>query len=110
MSVNHLEVPAEKLKRRCDPDELGFKTTERVKPLEGTIGQDRAVSALDLSLDIDAPGFNLFISGMPGTGRNTALRLHLERIAGGRSIPPDWVTSTTFRSRLSRLPSAFAAA
>ena len=90
MSVNHLGVPAEKLKRRCDPDELGFKTTDGLEPLEGTIGQDRAVSALDLSLDIDAPGFNLFISGPPGTGRNTALRSHLERIAGGRSIPPDW--------------------
>ena len=90
MSIDHLEVPAEKLRRRCDPDELGFKTTDRLEPLEGTIGQDRAVSALDLGLDIDAPGFNLFISGIPGTGRNTALRSHLERIAGGRSIPPDW--------------------
>ena len=90
MSVQHLEVPAESLRIACDPDQLGFKTTDDLEPLEGTIGQERAVGALGLGLDIDAPGFNLFISGPPGTGRNTALRSHLERIAEGKEVPPDW--------------------
>ena len=66
MSVEHLEVPAEKLRIACDPDELGFKTTDDLEPLDGTIGQERAESALGLGLDIDAAGFNLFISGPPG--------------------------------------------
>ena len=89
MSIKHLEVPEDSLTRTCDPDDLGFKTTDEVAPLEGTIGQERAVSALGLGLDIDAPGFNLFIAGLPGTGRNTALRAHLERIAGTKPVPPD---------------------
>lgn len=90
MSIKHLEVPEDSLTRTCDPDDLGVKTTDEVAPLEGTIGQERAVSALGLGLDIDAPGFNLFIAGLPGTGRNTALRAHLERIAGTKPVPPDW--------------------
>ena len=90
MSVEHLEVPADKVTRTCDPDDLGFETTDEVEPLEGTIGQERAVSALELALDIDAPGFNLFISGLPGSGRNTALRSYLERIAAERPVPPDY--------------------
>ena len=90
MSIDHLAVPAEKLTQVCSPDDLGFETTEEVEPLKGTIGQERAVSAVELALDIDAPGFNLFISGLPGSGRNTALRAHLERMASERSVPPDW--------------------
>ena len=90
MGITDLEVPPEKLTQECDPDALGFDTTDDVTQLDGTIGQDRAVSALGLALDIDAPGFNLFISGAPGTGRNTALRAHLERIAATKPVPPDW--------------------
>ena len=90
MSFEHLRVPPEKLTKVCDPDELGFETTQEITPLEGTIGQERAISALELSLDIDEPGFNLFISGVPGTGRNTALRSYVERFAAKKPIPPDW--------------------
>ena len=74
----------------CDPNTLGFNTTADVEPLEGTIGQERAVSALEMGLEIEAPGFNVFVSGAPGTGRSSALRSYLDRIAPGRPNPPDW--------------------
>ena len=90
MSTEHLKVSPDKLTVTCDPEELGFETTKEVEPLEGTIGQARAISALELGLDIDEPGFNLFVSGIPGTGRNTALRAYVERIAATKPIPPDW--------------------
>ena len=90
MGAEDLKVPPEKLTNTCDPDTLGFETTDDIAPLEGTIGQERAISALELGLDIDKPGFNLFISGLPGTGRNTALRSYVERIAAGKPVPPDW--------------------
>ena len=90
MSVPHLRVPVEKLTRVCNSDDLGIESTQETAPLEGTIGQERAVSALELALNMDAPGFNLFISGITGTGRNTALRSYLERTAGGKPVPPDW--------------------
>lgn len=70
------------------PDDLQFETTDEIEPLVGTIGQPRAISAL--ALDIDAAGFNLFISGVPGTGRSTALRSHVEQIAATKPVPPDW--------------------
>ena len=90
MSVEHLAVPAEQLTTACNPKDLGFETTEEIEPLDGTIGQERAVSALELALDIDAQGFSLFISGIPGTGRNTALQAHVERVASSKPVPPDW--------------------
>ncbi|MDA1349168.1 MAG: AAA family ATPase, partial [Chloroflexi bacterium] len=90
MSIKDLVVPPEQLTRTCDPEDLGIETTDEIAPLDGTIGQERALSALELGLDIDAKGFNLFISGAAGTGRSTALRSQLERIATTKPIPPDW--------------------
>lgn len=91
-----LEAPAglrlspEELRRDCDPDSLGFETTAEVPPLEGTVGQDRAISAIEFALNVAAPGYNLYVAGFPGTGRNTALRSYLERLAASRPVPPDW--------------------
>ena len=90
MSIEHLKVPMERLAPFCDPDTLGFKTTAEVELLEGTIGQERAISALGMGLEIDAAGFNVFVSGALGTGRSSALRSYLDRIAPGRPNPPDW--------------------
>ena len=90
MKTANLAVPADQLRYRCDPDSLGFSTTDEVPPLEGMIGQERALSALELALDITEPGFNLFISGPPGSGRSTALRGHLELLSIHKPIPPDW--------------------
>ena len=90
VSVEHLKVPVERLAPLCDPSTLGFKTTAEVEPLDGTIGQERAISALEMGLEIDAPGFNVFVSGALGTGRSSALRSYLDRIAPGRPNPPDW--------------------
>lgn len=90
MSIDHLRVSADRLNRPCDPDELGFETTAEIDALAGTIGQERALSALDVGLQIEDKGYNVYVSGLPGTGRNTALRSYLDRIAIGRPTPPDW--------------------
>ena len=90
MGTEELELPAGLLNNRCVPDSLGFETTDEVAPLEGMIGQERAVSALELALNIQDSGFNLFISGLPGTGRNTALKSHVGKVAAQKPSPPDW--------------------
>ncbi|MFQ3619351.1 MAG: AAA family ATPase [Spirochaetales bacterium] len=42
------------------------------------IGQERAVKALQMGTQIAASGYNIYISGMPGTGRKTTVRKILE--------------------------------
>lgn len=97
MSVRRFAVPAEALNKKCDLNDLDFETTDELASLEGMIGQERASSALELALDIDEADFNLFISGPPGTGRNTALKAYVERVAARKSIPPDWGYVYNFR-------------
>jgi len=82
MSIEHLKVPPEKLTVVCDPADLGFETTDEIVPTETPIGQERAISAMELGLDIEQEaGFNLLVSGHLGSGRNQALKSIIDRIA-----------------------------
>jgi predicted ATP-dependent protease len=92
-----LRVHPDKLRQECDPRIFKFRTTADVTPIDGTVGQDRAVSALQFGLDIEADGFNVFINGPPGTGRESELRAQVERIARTRPAPSDWCYVFNFR-------------
>ena len=85
-----LRVPFERLTTRVDPKGLGFDSTQEVPALEGTVGQDRALRALEFGLHIQTPGYNVFVTGMSGTGRNTTLSSYLEQVATTRPTPSDW--------------------
>ncbi len=74
------EVPIEKLRWRCDPDALPFKTTESIHPCDEIIGQDRALEAIRLGLDINSIGYNIFVTGLAGTGRFTTIKCLLEEM------------------------------
>ena len=89
MSLEPLE-PAE-LRRRCDPAALGFATTASLDPVDGLIGQRRALDALEFGTGLDARGYNIFVLGTPGSGRHNAVRRFLEEKARNRSTPPDRV-------------------
>ena len=91
MDVAPLEVPAQRLRHRVEPESLPFATTAEITPLEGTIGQPRALDAVAFGLEIQAAGYNLFVVGAPGSGRVTAVRDHIERFARERPVPDDWV-------------------
>lgn len=76
------------LRWRCDPETLGFRTTEAVEPLDRVVGQDRGISAINLALQLDDPEYNLFVAGPSGTGRNTAVVAHVKRSAAQRPTHP----------------------
>ncbi len=78
------------LRRRCDPATLGFRSTDDVHPLEGVMGQERAIAAIDLGLHIDDPDHNVYVAGPGGTGRNTATLDLLRRAAAERPASSDW--------------------
>jgi hypothetical protein len=84
-------VAPERLRWFCDPAELPFETTEELEPLDGAIGQERGVEALEFGLEIESPGFNLFVAGPSGVGKSTAARTCAERLAARRPVPDDWL-------------------
>jgi len=91
------ELSAEQVRRRCDPAIFKCNSTEELKPQQNIIGQDRALSALKLGLNILKPGFNIYVSGLAGTGRTTAIRSFLEVLAAKKETPSDWCYIYNFR-------------
>ncbi len=80
----------EALRWTCDPAGLDFSSTAELPQDAQIIGQARAVRALEFGLAIDQAGYNIFVSGPPGTGRSTYARAEVERLARDRAVPPDW--------------------
>jgi predicted ATP-dependent protease len=82
-------VPADQLRWRLDPNTLSFETTENLKPLKEIIGQKRGVEAFRFGMGIDKPGYNVFVTGMAGTGRMSTIRKLLEEISKKKAVVPD---------------------
>jgi lon-related putative ATP-dependent protease len=91
------ELSYEEIRRTCEPDIMTCPTTEELQPLEEIIGQKRAVKAIKFGLEIEQFGFNIFVSGYPGSGRTTAVKDFLEEIAKTKAIPSDWVYVNNFK-------------
>jgi len=60
------------------------------------IGQERAVKALQLGLDIRADGFNIYASGIQGTGKLTAVKGFVDEPAKRQPVPDDWCYVNNF--------------
>jgi ATP-dependent Lon protease len=85
----HKEVPPEKLHWQCDPNSLGFKTTDELKSTECIIGQERALKAIKLGLEVKSPGYNIYAAGLTGTGKSSTIKFILEQIDTKGPIPDD---------------------
>ncbi len=98
----------EALRRACDPDLLGFATTDELADLEAIIGQDRALSALSFGIGIEQDTYNVFALGTAGLGKHTVVRALLDQHAASRPVPPDSCYLFNFkepdRPRALRLP------
>ncbi|OGU34312.1 MAG: peptidase [Ignavibacteria bacterium GWB2_35_6b] len=77
---NHKELKPEELKWTCDPEIFETDSTSNLKPIEGIVGQERALKALRLGVDLRSPGYNIFITGLSGTGKFTSIKNMLETI------------------------------
>ncbi len=66
-----------------------FKNPDKVASTKAIVGQERAVEALDLGLNLYRPGYNIYVSGISGTGRITTIRRALEQVVTTLESPPD---------------------
>lgn len=84
------ELPYHMLNHRCNPEELSFESTAELQPLKGIIGQERAMQAVEFGLEMDIRGYNIYMSGMTGTGKTSYAQQRLADIAASKPVPDDW--------------------
>jgi len=85
----HRTLDVADLRSVCDPGKFTFKTTDELMPLEGIIGQQRAMRAIEFGLRMGSFGYNLFVAGNPGTGKKTLIGSLVRRIAREQPTPDD---------------------
>ena len=78
---------------------LGFETTDDLQAGESGLGQARAMEAITFGAEIGVPGYNLFLMGPEGTGKQAAILDYLRARAAGEPTPPDWVYVNDFAQR-----------
>jgi hypothetical protein len=86
----------DQLYRHCDAASLPFDTTAQLAEPAGTVGQDRALGAVKFSLEMQHPGFNLFVLGPQGTGKHGMIRRFLELRAHAEAAPDNWCYVNNF--------------
>jgi lon-related putative ATP-dependent protease len=89
MHTSNKKVPINQLRWKLDPSTLPFETTEDIEPLREIVGQRRGVEAFRFGMGMNKEGYNVFVTGMPGSGRLSTVRKLLEEISKKNGKVPD---------------------
>jgi ATP-dependent Lon protease len=101
-------LPVDKLRWRCEPSRLPFETTAQAELREGFVGQERALRALKMGVELTAPGYNVFVCGLAGTSRGGTIAHMIGELHPGTKESSDRCYVNNFkiadRPRLLTLP------
>lgn len=78
------------LRKKLSTNELDFVTTQKIKPLSGFIGQERALDALHFGININKKGYNLYAMGPAGIGKHSLITTLLQDTVTKMPTPSDW--------------------
>jgi len=73
-------VPFEKLRWTCPDNIFQFECTSDIEPLKEFIGQARAIDSINFGLAVERAGYNLFLTGLTGTGKSATIEARLKKI------------------------------
>jgi lon-related putative ATP-dependent protease len=92
-----LRLTPEELRWTLDTSTLPFATTDELEPLDEIIGQDRGVNALRFGIGVRRPGYNILVTGAPGSGRMDAVKKVLAAAVQGGTAPGDLCYLNNFK-------------
>lgn len=95
---NFRELTPDELRNRFNYEEFDFQTTEELEPLDGIIGQGRAAAAMEFGLTIKRPSYNIYVSGLTGTGRSSYTKSIVGKVAVNDKTPDDWCYVYNFKN------------
>ncbi len=98
MEEEKWSVTPQEARWSCPTNVFEFESTAQIEPLDGAVGQERAVRAFDFGFKISTHGFNVFAAGPPGTGRHASVTSFVEEQASNEPVPADWCYVYNFKS------------
>jgi predicted ATP-dependent protease len=91
------ELTSDQLRACCDPSVFTFHSTADLPLSDEVIGQRRAVQAIQFGLNMTSPGYNIFVTGIEGTGKTTIVQDIVSAHARRLPTPQDWCMVNNFQ-------------
>lgn len=91
------ELKPNQLRRTVATSALKWNQLKKEPPTKPLIGQERALKALEFGIGNKSRGFNIYVSGYPGSGKLKAVNHFLEEKAKLEPSPGDWCYVNNFR-------------
>lgn len=91
------ELNPDKLRKVIATTVLNWKQIREKHPLRPIIGQERALKALEFGIGNKSGGFNIYVSGYPGSGKLKAVNHFLGEKARLETSPGDWCYVNNFK-------------
>lgn len=108
INIEKYKLSTSELRWSCPEEIFNFKTTAEVEPLDKIVGQERAIEAIRMGAELKAQGYNIFVTGLSGTGRTTTVKKIVEDNSISCPITYDYCYVNNFQSEdnpfLLRLP------
>jgi lon-related putative ATP-dependent protease len=79
----------DRLYQWCDLEQLEFRTTDDLQPIDEPLGQHRAAEALRFGIGMNRDGYNIFASGEAGLGKQALIRKMMLKKAQSEPVPFD---------------------
>ncbi|HOL80190.1 MAG TPA: ATP-binding protein [Ignavibacteriales bacterium] len=95
-SSKYFSLKPEQLKWIFNPKERNINI-EEISSHDRIVGQERALKALKVGVGLWAQGYNIFISGLSGTGKATTVKKILEEISTKKPVLYDYVYVNNFK-------------
>ena len=91
------ELSPAKLRRKLSLSQKKWEQIRRKPQLKFFVGQERAMEAFDFGIHNKGVGFNIYVSGYPGSGKLTAINHFLKERAKKETSPGDWCYVNNFK-------------
>src|SRR5260370_27632639 len=92
------ELDASEIKGQVPLDAASLEKAASSDGVVELFGQSRALDAIKLAIGIDAPGYNVYVSGLRSRQERESVLLILREKAATMPTPGDWVYVINFRN------------
>jgi lon-related putative ATP-dependent protease len=94
MAINQLQ--AEQLYNEAQLEQLPYKSTRELPPIDEIVGQERAQKAVEFAMSIKDKGYNIYAIGRNGLGKRTMVLRYLNRHKHDPDSLFDWCYIANF--------------
>jgi lon-related putative ATP-dependent protease len=96
--IEKFKLKVEQLTNTCVSECTNFDDTRLIEPLSGIMGQDRAVAAIKFGISMNRRGYNIYVAGGWGSGRNSYVKEITYERAKKEKVPKDWMYVNNFKN------------